>query len=360
MKRILSLLVLIFFIFQVNAQIVYHNAADFPLMGKISSETETRYERLPGYLKDITRPPVWSLGKSTAGLAIRFRSNSTQIAVRWELLRDQVMNHMAFTGIKGLDLYTLENDNWIYVNTARPAEKITETIMAGGMEKKMREYMMFFPLYDGVTSLEIGVDSLLVIDQPAVQIPSQEKPIICYGTSITQGGCASRPGMAHTNILIRRLNREVINLGFSGNGKLDYEIAELIARSDPSAVLLDFVPNADVRLIEENTEKFYRIIRDALPQVPIFFIENPFYPKAKFDLTTQQLIKDKNIALRKIYNKLFTAGEKNIRLIPAEGMIGVDNEGTVDGVHFTDLGFMRYAEFLFPYLEEFNLHLNTF
>jgi hypothetical protein len=216
----------------------------------------------------------------------------------------------------------------------------------------MREFMLFLPLYDGVTSIEIGVDSLSVIEQPASQLPLRNKPVICYGTSILQGGCASRPGMAHTNILLRWLNREVINLGFSGNGKLDYEIAELIAGSDPSAVLLDFVPNADVKLIEDNTEKFYRIIRDALPDVPVFFIENPLYPKAKFDLTTYNLIKDKNIALRKVYNKLYSDGEKNIRLVPSEGMIGVDNEGTVDGVHFTDLGFMRYAEFLYPYLEE--------
>jgi len=353
MNRLLSLSVLVFFVLQIDAQIVYYNAADYPLLGKISTETETLYERLPQNLKDKTRPPVWSLGKNTAGLAIRFRSNSTQIAARWELLRDQVMNHMAFTGIKGLDLYALENDSWIYVNTARPTGKTTETVIAAGMDKKMREFMLFLPLYDGVTSIEIGVDSLSVIDQPASQLPSRNKPVVCYGTSILQGGCASRPGMAHTNILLRWLNREVINLGFSGNGKLDYEIAELIARSDPSAVLLDFVPNADVKLIENNTEKFYRIIRDALPHVPVFFIENPLYPKAKFDLTTQNLIKDKNIALRKVYNKLYSGGEDNIRLIPSEGMIGVDNEGTVDGVHFTDLGFMRYAEFLYPYLSEF-------
>ena len=88
-----------------NAQLVFHDADNFLLLGKISEDTETRYERLPIYLKEKTSPPVWSLGKCSTGLAIRFRTNSTQIAARWELFYDKVMNHMAFTGIKGLDLY---------------------------------------------------------------------------------------------------------------------------------------------------------------------------------------------------------------------------------------------------------------
>ncbi len=177
--------------------------------------------------------------------------------------------------------------------------------------------------------------------------------MICYGTSIFQGRCATRPGMAHTNILTRWLNREVINVGFSGNAKLDYEIAELIAQREASAILLDFMPNVNVSEIEEKTEKFYRIIRDKLPDVPIFFIENPVYPKATYDLDNKKLIKDKNEALNKIFKHLKKTGERNIKLIPSKGMIGDDYEATVDGVHFTDLGFLRYSEFLMPRLKKF-------
>ncbi len=337
-----------------NAQLVFYDANNYPLLGKISEETETRYERLPAYLKEQTRPPVWSLGKSSAGLAVRFRSNSTQIAAKWELLNNRVMNHMAFTGIKGIDLYALNGKNWEYVNTARPSDKVTEAVISSNMDGVMREFLLFLPLYDGVLSIEIGIDSLAVIEQPAVNLPNRNKPIICYGTSILQGGCATRPGMTHTNILERWLNREVINLGFSGNAKLDYEIAGLISQREASAILLDFMPNVNVAEIEEKTEKFYRIIRDKLPDVPIYFIENPFYPKATYDLENQKLIKAKNEALNKIYKQLKKSGEKNIKLIPSKGMIGNDYEATVDGVHFTDLGFLRYSEFLMPYLRKYS------
>jgi hypothetical protein len=353
MRTLLFLITLIIAHIHGNAQMVFHSADNFPLLGKISEDTETRYERLPAYLKEKTRPPVWSLGKCSAGLAIRFRSNSTKIGARWELLNDNVMNHMAFTGIKGMDLYALNGSNWEFVNTARPSGKITEAVISSNMDGVMREFMLFLPLYDGVTALEIGVDSLSVIDQPDINLPNRQKPLICYGTSILQGGCATRPGMAHTNILARWLNREVINLGFSGNAKLDYEIAELIAQREASAILLDFMPNVNVSEIEEKTEKFYRIIRDKLPEIPIFFIENPQYPKAAYDLESQKLIKEKNEALNKIFKHLKKTGEKNIKLIPSNGMIGDDNEATVDGVHFTDLGFLRYSEFLIPHLKKF-------
>ena len=352
MRRNIFIIALIFIYIQVNAQLVFYNADNFPLLGKISSETETVYERLPAYLKDITRPSLWNLGKNTAGLAVRFRSNSTQIASKWVLTNNNEMNHMSSTGIKGLDLYALENDEWIFVNSARPTGKDNQTVVISNMNGKMREYILFLPLYDGVILLEIGVDSLSVICQPEIDLTVRHNPVICYGTSILQGGCASRPGMAYTNILSRWLNREFINLGFSGNGKLDYEIAELISLSNASIILLDFVPNVGVKEIEEKMEIFYRIIRNKLPDVPIVFIENPEYPRSKFNLEEQRSIREKNGALNRVFNLLKQSGEKNITLISSKGMIGTDNEATVDGAHFTDIGFIRYAEHLLPFLDE--------
>lgn len=352
MRRNIFIIALILIDIQVNAQLVFYNADKFPLLGKISIETETVYERLPAYLKDITRPSLWNLGKNTAGLAVRFRSNSTQIASKWELTYNNEMNHMSLTGIKGLDLYALENDEWLFVNSARPTGKCNQTVVISNMDGKMREYILFLPLYDGVILLEIGVDSLSVICQPEIDLPVRQNPVICYGTSIFQGGCATRPGMAYTNILSRWLNREFINLGFSGNGKLDYEIAELISLSNAFIILLDFVPNVGVKEIEEKMEIFYRIIRNKLPDVPIVFIENPEYPRSKFNLEEQRLIREKNEALNWVFNRLKQSGEKNIKLISSKGMIGTDNEATVDGAHFTDLGFIRYAEHLLPFFDE--------
>ena len=338
-----------------NAQTVYHDASAFPLLGKISDATETHYERLPARLKGVSRDAVWYLGKNTAGLAIRFCSDSRQISVKWETLNDFSMNHMAPTGIKGLDLYSLENGEWTYVNTARPAAKKSEATVISNMERKEREWMLYLPLYDGVVSLEIGVESSAFIGQPKVALPCRDKPIVAYGTSILQGGCASRTGMAHTSILSRMLNREIINLGFSGNGQLDDEIAELMAECDASLYILDFMPNVSVEQIHAKTEKFYRILRDKRPDTPIMFIEEPIFPHTRFDLNMQNRVLELNRALHEVFDRLIANGEKNILLIPSAGMIGEDGEATVDGIHFTDLGFMRYAEYLYPKMTNFIL-----
>jgi hypothetical protein len=347
-KNIWFIIIVLSLPFAVNAQTVFHDASALPLLGKISDATETRYERLPARLKGVSREAVWYLGKNTAGLAIRFSSDSQELSLRWETLNDFSMNHMAPTGIKGADLYSLENGAWTYVNTARPTSKKSEAILISNMEKKERELMLYLPLYDGIMSIEIGIDSTAYIGQPKIALPHRSKPIVAYGTSILQGGCASRPGMAHSNILSRMLNREVINLGFSGNGQLDYEIAELMAECDASLYILDFMPNVSVEQINEKAERFYRILRDKRPDVPIVFIEDPIFPLTQFDLNMRDKVSQLNKALHSFFEGLKAKNEKNIWLIPSAGMIGTDGEATVDGIHFTDLGFIRYAAYLYP------------
>lgn len=333
-----------------NAQIVYHDAAVFPLLGKATESTLTRYERLPDSLQNISRKPLWDLGRNSAGLAVRFRSNSTCIAAKWEVLNNFSMNHMTPTGIKGLDLYCLQDGKWIFAGSGRPQGKANTATLVKNMLPEEREYLLYLSLYDGVTSLAVGVDSLSEINQPAVDLPKREKPIVFYGTSILQGGCASRPGMAHTNILERKLNRECINLGFSGNALLDLEIADVIAGVDASIFVLDFLPNATVEQMNERAEKFYSIIREKHPDTPILFIEDPIFTHSPFDTRIAKEIKDKNETINAIFQALKNRGEKNIYFLSSKDIIGHDGEATVDGIHFTDLGFMRYAEVLYPML----------
>lgn len=338
----------------INAQLKYYSADAYPLYGKISDQTETRYERLPVHLRSVTRPPVWELGKNTAGLYLRFSSNTTSVGLKWTLYQNRIMNHMTPTGIKGFDLYCLQNGKWEFVNSARPDTNSMENIatIISHMQSDEKEFMLYFPLYDGVTSLEIGIDSTATLAFPKQETTDNRKPVICYGTSILQGGCASRPGMAHTSILARWLGYEFINLGFSGNGQLDYEIAELIAGKEASLIILDFMPNVNVTQIEEKMERFYNIIRKKAPGTPILFIENPVFPQARFDTSMYRVVKEKNEALHKAFARLLKNGEQDIYLIPSAGMIGTDGEATVDGIHFTDLGFLRYAEYLYPILKE--------
>lgn len=331
-----------------SSQIIYHNASEFLLIGKITVDTETRYERLPIYLKDnVSRPAIWSLGKNTSGLAIRFNSNSTSISAKWEVLGDVRMNHFTETGIKGLDLYAWEDNKWQFVNTARPTGKKTEQVIISTMTPKNREFMLFLPLYDGLTSLSIGVDSLSNISQPQMNIPSTENPIVVYGTSITQGGCATRPGMSYTNILTRWMNREFINLGFSGNGQLDYEIAEVMAkRKDAAMFILDFIPNVTEDKIKDRTKSFVEIIRKENPDTPILLVESIIFPHAVFSTETAEILSVKNKALRTEFEEMKEAGDNNLYYLNSNNLMNKDGEGTVDGIHLTDLGFQHFANTL--------------
>lgn len=260
---------------------------------------------------------------------------------------------MTDTGTKGLDLYALVDGEWRHAGCAQPRGKKSERTIIANMDPIEREYMLYLSLYDGVSSLEIGVDKGATLDLPAVDSPKREKPVVMYGTSILQGGCANRPGMAHTNILGRRLDREVINLGFSGNALLDMEIAELMASvDDPGLFVLDYAPNAYADMIDANGEAFFRVIRDAHPDVPVIFIEDVIFPHALFDKAILKEVTDKNLAQRRLYDKLKKAGEKNIYYISAEGMIGDDGEATVDSIHFTDLGAMRYVDHVIPVIRK--------
>ena len=335
------------------AQMVYHDASQFPLLGKAVQRTEMRYNRLPDSLKNISRSPLWNLSKNSAGMAIRFRSNSTRIAVKWENIFNNHMNHMTDVGTKGLDLYCWEsNEQWRFVNSARPTGKMNQAIIISNMQPKEKEYMLYLPLYDGLVSLSIGVDSSATINQPLIDYPVRKKPVVFYGTSILQGGCASRPGMAHTNIISRRLNRECINLGFSGNALLDLEVAKVIAEVDASVFVLDFVPNASVEQMKERMETFYRIIRSKHPDIPIIFIEDPIFIHSFYDKRIAQEVQRKNDTLKEIFNRLKKRNEKNIIFILSKNMLGEDGEATVDGVHFTDLGMMRYADLVCPIIKK--------
>lgn len=338
-----------------NAQkVVFTDAAKFPLYGKISDKTNNRYERLPANLEGVSRKDVWKLGLNSSGLYIRFRSNSTSIHLRWESTFNHDQNHMTDLGTRGLDLYALVDGEWRAVAPGRPTTKAKNTwAVIRNMTPEEREYMLYLSLYDGVKSLEIGVDEGSYIEQPVVNSPSQEKPIVMYGSSILQGGCASRPGMAYTNIIGRRFDREVFNLGFSGNARLDLEIAELMASvKEPGAFVIDCFPNSTEERIKEAGEEFFYILRKAHPDVPIIFVEDPLFPRIAFDVKLRDEVLGRNREVKALFNRLKKAGEKRIYYVEAEGMLGDDGDASVDGSHFTDLGNYRYVEHIMPILRK--------
>lgn len=316
------------------------------------SVKENIYDRFPLSYKDKVRDAVWELSKCTAGISVRFFSNSTSLSVKWELLNDLRMNHMAETGIKGIDLYFNNNGSWQYVNTARPAGKVNDFLLISDMTALWREYKMYLPLYDGVTRLEIGIDSLSRIEKPERR---GQKPVVYYGTSITQGGCASRPGMAHTSIISRKLDIESINFGFSGNGKMEIPVAELLSGIEAKFFVMDGTGNMSPEEIRQNAIPLVDIIRNKHTDTPIVFVECLLFEKSYLDNTTRDQVNARNDMLKAEYGKLIERGYSNIYYIENTGALGDDHEATVDGVHLTDLGFMRYADFLISKFKQFDL-----
>ena len=171
-----------------------------------------------------------------------------------------------------------------------------------------------------------------------------------YGTSILQGACASRPGMAHTNIIMRGLQQEVINLGFSGNALLDPEIARFMAQADAAIYVIDATTNCSPSLIDERMDDFIAIIRSVRPDTPILIVESPIFPASRFNIRLRDLIDDKNSRLKAIYKRL-KESDDNLHYFEGADVLAGDNEATVDNTHFTDSGFSKYAEKLIPIIK---------
>ena len=334
---------------------IYHDATQFPLYGTAVKNDSVTFTRLPDSLKTKVRKELYDLGTNTAGLFIRFSSNATKMKVKWNSTFNVEMNHMAPSGIRGFDIYTLmEDGSWEFVGPARPVvnKKQSTATVFSAMKPGMREYIMYFPLYDGADSLYIGVDSAAVIEMPKVDLPSREKPVVVYGTSITQGACASRPGMCYTGMLVRDLNREVYNLGFSGNGRFDLEVAEVMTSVDAGLYVIDCLANNKVEQIKANVGPFFEYLRTRRPDVPVLFVESPMFPGYLFDMNEGDTLKEKNEALRAYYEKLKSQGVKDIYYFDSKGILTEDRQGTVDGYHFTDLGFYRFEKNILPVIKQ--------
>lgn len=338
----------------------YVDAQELRIINKGWTDTERDYTRLPASLRDSVSPELWDRGECSAGIGIRFATNSSRIGIRYALLWNTHMIHMADTGLKGTDLYILQGDSiWMHVNTNRPyladkENKIVESTYVSNLDTTvMSQYMVYLPLYDGVNKIEVKVDSNAVIDAGNPEIIDAGTKIVAYGTSILQGGCASRTGMASTNIIGRRLNCEVVNLGFSGQGKMDYCMARAMAAiEDADLFLLDPIPNCTEAMCDSLTYDFVNIIRKARPDVPIVMLEGPIYPYARYDSYFGNYLPRKNEAFRRNYERLIAENPENLYYVTSENLDGIEDDGTVDGIHLTDLGFLHYADKLTPILEQ--------
>ncbi len=334
----------------------YVDAGALRVINKGFVDTERKYSRLPQTLKDSVRPDLWDRQECSSGIAVRFATDSRRIGVKYRLLKDFHMSHMADTGTKGTDLYVFEGDSaWRHVCTNRPvvkdSSKMLEATYVERLDGSVHDYMVYLPLYDGVEELWIKVDSAAAVTPGSPGLIDPARRIVAYGTSIMQGGCASRTGMASTNIIGRELNAEVINLGFSGEGKMDACMARAMASiPDVSLYLLDPVPNCTEMMCDTLTYDFVKILADAHPDTPIVMVAGPIYPYARYDSMFHSYLPAKNDAFRRNFMRLRADGCRNVYFVESDGMDGVEDDGTVDGIHLTDLGFRHYADHIIPHL----------
>lgn len=327
----------------------YEDALNFRMInnGFDHAVKTTPYTRLPDVLKDSLVTDCWRRSLNSTGLGFRFATDSKAVAVRYELMSGNHMNHMADTGIKGCDLYTLTKDGWRYVNTLRPGEGLhQEKVFVKNLDGQMHEYMIYLPLYDGVTKMEIGVDQKASLIRPQVDSPKASRgKVVFYGTSIMQGGCASRTGMCGTNIIQRELDIECVNFGISGQGKMYQPMANMMAAMDDVVCyVIDPVPNCTEKQCDTLTYGFVKTLRNAHPDVPIIMVEGPLYPYTPYDSYFRSYLPAKNAAYYKNYLKLKKENPKNLYYVTSDGLQAEFDEGTVDACHLTDLGFRAYAD----------------
>jgi hypothetical protein len=308
------------------------------------------FHRLPVSMKDSVRKPVWDLSQNTAGEFIHFKTSATEITVRYTLANNNFsMAHMPSTGVSGLDLFAVDvNGNWNWApGRYHFGDTCSYTFKNLFLEKnqtKVSDFYLSLPLYNSVKWLSIGVNEN---DSFAFAEKRKEKPIVAYGTSILQGGVASRPGMAWTNILQRNIDRTVINLGFSGNGRFERPVFDLMAKVDAAMYILDCMPNLSkgYSLEEIKNRLIYGMnkLRERNKNIPVLFVEHADgNPSFFMDASRLNEFHKSSMMIAKIFEDFKSSGIKNIYLL-TEKEIGFDINSTVDGAHPNDYGMLQYA-----------------
>jgi lysophospholipase L1-like esterase len=327
--------------------------APFRLSGFEWIQGDNVYRRLPVRPNWEIRDAVDQLANHTAGGQIRFRSNSKKILLKVELREKSGMYHMPATGQSGFDMYVKDGDVMRYQRTTRfPADTIRYQVeLLNTDQKQMRDFTLNFPLYNGVNSVLVGIEA-----QSRIRTPkpfSHPGKIVIYGTSITQGGCVARPGMAYSNILSRKLDVAFVNLGFSGNGRGEPALAHLINQiSGTSFIILDYEANAG-KTIVNTLGPFVTILREKHPDTPILIMSKIRYARTPVGSPAYNELMSRRDFQKNLVDNRRSAGDENIYFLDGSEVLGDDyDECTVDGSHPTDLGSARIANALLPAIED--------
>ena len=334
------------------ADLDWHNVTEWGVEGRIlpNQERQRWFDRLPSSAESSVTPSVWSLSRDSAGMVVRFKTDAAAISVHYKVTKSNLgMPHMPATGVSGVDLYARdENGKWKWVQVTKPATQEVMAEIIKGLAPGYREYAAYLPLYNGVEFMSIGVKKGSKFEGLA----PREKPIVFYGTSITHGACASRPGMVHTGILGRMLDLPVVNLGFSGNGRMDKAVGDYLVQIDAAAYVIDCLPNMGPADVTAKCIPLVQQLRAAKPNVPIVLVEDRRFTNDWILPEKKQFHTDNHAALRAAFDQLRADGVGSLYYIHGDSLYGNDTEGATDASHANDLGFMRQAEFFVPVLRK--------
>ncbi len=301
------------------------------------------YRRMPEEVAKSVSDFVGLQHTYCAGGRVRFVTDSPYIAIHAEFGRACKLSHFPLTGSRGFDLY----QDGIYCKTFVPpydAEEGFESI-CDVQKTGMHEYLLHLPTYSELTAFYIGLAKGCTVQAaPAYRL---NKPVVFYGSSITQGACSSRPGNAYSNIISRKLDIDHINLGFSGNAKGEIEMAEHIASLDMAAFVSDYDYNApNAEHLAATHERLFQCVRKAHPEIPILLLPRPkFYPTAED--------RERAAIVRRTYENAIAAGDRNVYFLSGPELMALcGNEGTVDAVHPSDFGFASMAKAIGDVLEK--------
>lgn len=324
---------------QQTGSIVYVDAKELTLIGKANS-TPHLYHRIDTLQYQGMPAVVKELFTNSAGLGIVFTTNSNAISARWSTVNPKTGSNMTAIAHKGLDLYIKRDGKWIFAGVGRPTANSTTAQIVENMEDGEKECLLYLPLYDEIKRLEIGVSADSFIKPSADPFC---KKVLVYGSSITQGASASRPGMAYPARLSRKSGINFINLGLSGNGKMHQPVADMLSDMEADAYILDCAANPSPDEITQRTGYLVKTIRDRHPDAPIIMIQSVVRESGNFDMKINKRVSGQNRNFKLEFEKLKSAGIKDLYFIEGE-LLGADHEGTTDGVHPNDLGFDRILD----------------
>ena len=341
---------------QANDGLAWYDVTKSEIEGRIlPDQSRARwFDRLPESAEGKVTSAVWNLSRHSAGMMVRFQTDATSIHVQYKLMKSSLaMPHMPATGVSGIDLYARDPDGiWRWVQVTRPSSQEVKVNLVNGLAPGNREFAAYLPLYNGVDSLSIGVPP----NSKFESLKAREKPIVFYGTSITHGACASRPGMVHTAILGRRLDCPVVNLGFSGNGRMHKEVGDYLTQIDASVYVIDCLPNMNAKSVEERCIPLVKQIRAAKPTTPIVLVEDRRNTNSWILPARDAHHTANHAALKRAFETLKSESIVNLHYIPGDRLYGTDGDGATDGSHASDLGFFRQANEFEPVLQQILSH----